>query len=169
MVKTYSLGGRTVAVNRGGAWNYLFQDHLGSPTLEADYDGRAGFRWKYEPYGRMRGNEWTLSIDRGFTGQVIEPGLGLHDYVARHYAQPLGRWIAPDTVVPDLMDPQSLSRYGYVGNRQLQYTDQGNIQVTGVDFEPVTSLSAASDNKTRKQVYILLPCLSLRHQVVKRP
>ena len=35
------------------------------------------------------------------TGQVIEPGLGLHDYVARHYAQPLGRWIAPDTLVPE--------------------------------------------------------------------
>ena len=39
------------------------------------------------------------------TGHVIEPGLGLHDYAARHYAQPLGRWIAPDTVVPDPMDP----------------------------------------------------------------
>ena len=48
---------------------------------------------------------------------MIEPGLGLHDYVARHYAQPLGRWIAPDTVVPDPMDPQSLNRHSYVGNR----------------------------------------------------
>ena len=65
-IKIYSLGGRTVAVNRGGEWTYLFQDHLGSPTLETDYDGSAGARWKYEPYGTMRGTEWTLPIDKGF-------------------------------------------------------------------------------------------------------
>jgi RHS repeat-associated protein len=71
----------------------------------------------------MSASEWTLPIDRGFTGQVIERGLGLHDYVARHYAQPLGRWIAPDTVVPDPMDPQSLNRYSYVGNRPIVLVD----------------------------------------------
>jgi RHS repeat-associated protein len=123
VVKTHSLGRRTIAVNRGGEWTYVFQDHLGWPTLEADYDGRAGTRWKYEPYGTMRGNEWTLPIDKGFTGQIIEPGLGLHDYVARHYAQPLGRWIAPDTVVPYPADPQSLNRYSYVLHNALKYTD----------------------------------------------
>ena len=57
------------------------------------------------------------------TGHVIEPGLGLHDYVARHYAQPLGRWIAPDTIVPDPADPQSLNRYSYVGNRPTVLVD----------------------------------------------
>lgn len=129
VVKTYSLSGRTVAVNRGGEWTYLFQDHLGSPTLETDYDSHAGVRWKYEPYGRMRGNEWTLPIDRAFTGQVIEPGLGLHDYVARHYAQPLGRWIAPDTVVRNPADPQSLNRYSYVGNNPLRYVDPSGHQI----------------------------------------
>ena len=38
-------------------------------------------------------------------------------------AQPLGRWIAPDTIVPDPADPQSLNRYGYVLNNPLRYTD----------------------------------------------
>ena len=135
VVKTYSLGGRTVAVNRGGEWTYVFQDHLGSPALETDYNGRAGFRWKYEPYGTMRGTEWTLPIDKGFTGQVIEPGLGLHDYGARHYAQPLGRWIAPDTLVPDPMDPQALNRYSYVLNNPLRYNDpSGHDWGDTVDF-----------------------------------
>ena len=55
-MKTCSLGRRTIAVNRGGEWTYVFQDHLGSPALKADYDGNPGFRWKYEPYGTMRGN-----------------------------------------------------------------------------------------------------------------
>lgn len=114
VVKTYSLGGRTVAIRRGGELTYVFQDHLGSPALETDDAGNAGTRWTYEPYGTMRASEWTLPIDKGFTGQVIEQGLGLHDYGARHYAQPLGRWIAPDTVVPDPANPQSLNRYSYV-------------------------------------------------------
>ena len=135
VVKTYSLSGRPVAVNRGGEWTYVFQDHLGSPALETDYNGRAGFRWKYEPYGTMRGTEWTLPIDKGFTGQVIEPGLGLHDYGARHYAQPLGRWIAPDTLVPDPMDPQALNRYSYVLNNPLRYNDpSGHDWGDTVDF-----------------------------------
>lgn len=56
-------------------------------------------------------------------GQVIERGLGLHDYVARHYAQPLGRWIAPDTIVPEPSNPQSLNRYSYVLGNPLKYRD----------------------------------------------
>lgn len=71
----------------------------------------------------MRGSEWTLPIDKGFTGQVIEPGLGLHDYVARHYAQSLGRWIAPDTVVPDPSNPQTFNRYSYVLGNPIALRD----------------------------------------------
>ncbi|MEZ4767840.1 MAG: RHS repeat-associated core domain-containing protein [Caldilineales bacterium] len=123
IVKTYSLGGRTVAIRRGGELTYLFQDHLGSPALETDDAGVPGSRWTYEPYGTMRGTEWTLPIDRGFTGQVIEQGLGLHDYGARHYAQSLGRWIAPDTIVPSPSNPQSLNRYSYTLGNPLKYKD----------------------------------------------
>jgi len=57
------------------------------------------------------------------TGQVIERGFGLHDYGARHYAQPLGRWIAPDTIVPDPGNPQSLNRYSYVLSNPVKFLD----------------------------------------------
>lgn len=59
IVKTYSLGGRTVAIKRGGELTYLFQDHLGSPALETDDAGNPRARWTYEPYSTMRGTEWT--------------------------------------------------------------------------------------------------------------
>lgn len=39
VVKTYWLGGRTVAIRRSGELTYLFQDHLGSPALETDVNG----------------------------------------------------------------------------------------------------------------------------------
>jgi hypothetical protein len=35
----------------------------------------------------------------------------------------LGRFISPDTIVPDPANPQSLNRYAYVGNNPLKYTD----------------------------------------------
>ncbi|MFZ2359073.1 MAG: RHS repeat-associated core domain-containing protein [Anaerolineae bacterium] len=76
-------------------------------------------------------------MDRGFTGQTIEPGLGLHDYVARHYAQPLGRWIAPDTIVPDPTNPQTLNRYSYALNNALRYIDPTGHQTVPAPVAPV--------------------------------
>jgi len=52
-------------------------------------------------------------------------------------AQPLGRWIAPDTIVPDPADPQSLNRYGYVLNNPLRYSDpSGHAPITGCNGIP---------------------------------
>jgi hypothetical protein len=71
-------------MRRGGELNYVFQDHFGSLVLTTDTSGNVIAGHKYELYGTMRGTEWMLPIDRGFTGQVIKRGPGLHDYVAWH-------------------------------------------------------------------------------------
>ncbi|MFO0701154.1 MAG: RHS repeat-associated core domain-containing protein [Nitrospira sp.] len=42
---------------------------------------------------------------------------------ARYYDPRLGRFVSPDTIVPDLGDPQSLNRYSYARNNPLLYTD----------------------------------------------
>ncbi len=42
---------------------------------------------------------------------------------ARWYSPVLGRWLSPDTIVPDPKNPQSLNRYSYVNNRPLNFTD----------------------------------------------
>ncbi len=44
-------------------------------------------------------------------------------YGARHYDGALGRFIQPDTIVPEPGNPQSLNRYSYVLNNPLRYTD----------------------------------------------
>ncbi|MGB9774806.1 MAG: RHS repeat-associated core domain-containing protein, partial [Bacteroidota bacterium] len=58
-----------------------------------------------------------------FTGQRLDAGVGLLYYRARYYDPALGRFIQPDTVVPNPADPQSLNRYAYVHNNPLRYTD----------------------------------------------
>jgi hypothetical protein len=47
------------------------------------------------------------------------------DYNARYYDPGLGRWLSPDTIIPDPTNPQSLNRYSYVYNRPLVYIDDG--------------------------------------------
>ncbi len=56
-------------------------------------------------------------------GQREEAGIGLYDYGARWYDGALGRFIQPDTVVPEPGNPQSLNRYSYALNNLLRYTD----------------------------------------------
>jgi RHS repeat-associated protein len=57
-----------------------------------------------------------------YTGQ-LDSGLGLMYYAARFYDGALGRFISPDTIVPEPGNPQALNRYSYVLNNPLRYTD----------------------------------------------
>ncbi|MCE7980175.1 MAG: hypothetical protein DYG89_03215 [Caldilinea sp. CFX5] len=57
------------------------------------------------------------------TGQREEAGLGLYYYGARWYDPALGRFIQPDTIVPNPGDVQSFDRYAYVNNNPLKYSD----------------------------------------------
>jgi RHS repeat-associated protein len=79
----------------------------------------------YYPYGETRWITGTLQTDFTYTGQRSEgPGLGgLMDYGARHYDPALGRFLSPDTIVPNPANPQDLNRYVYVRNNPLLYVD----------------------------------------------
>jgi RHS repeat-associated protein len=70
------------------------------------------------------------AIDRRFTGQRWEQGLGLYDYRARFYDPALGRFLQPDPIVPEPGNPQALNRYAYVYNNPLRYVDgSGHLPV----------------------------------------
>ncbi|MCB9431201.1 MAG: RHS repeat-associated core domain-containing protein [Ardenticatenaceae bacterium] len=61
--------------------------------------------------------------DRDFTGQRENRELGLIYYQARFYHPSIGRFISPDTIVPDPAAPQSLNRYTYVRNSPVNLVD----------------------------------------------
>jgi hypothetical protein len=54
------------------------------------------------------------------------------DYNARMYSPELGRFIQPDTIVPDISDLQSFNRYYYVNNNPLRFTDSNGHCIDGV-------------------------------------
>lgn len=45
------------------------------------------------------------------------------DYKARFYSPYINRFLQPDTIIPDLSNPQSWNRYSYVTNRPINVND----------------------------------------------
>jgi RHS repeat-associated protein len=87
----------------------------------------------FDPWGRQRNadgsDDATCALpqasptSKGFTGQEAIASLCLVNLNARLYDPTLGRFLSPDSIVPDPTDAQSYNRYAYVNNRPLSLTD----------------------------------------------
>lgn len=115
---------------------YHHGDHLGSSHIvtegkvESRHSGvvyRRGQllqRFEYTPFGQetfvLNPN---LKFDPSYTGQIYDIESGLYYYKSRYYDPQLGRFIQPDTVVPDAKNLQAYNRYTYVNNNPLKYVD----------------------------------------------
>ena len=77
---------------------------------------------RYTPFGEVRTNG-NLTTDHTYTGQVFDQGTGLGFYNARYYDPATGRFITPDSIVPNPQDGQDYNRYTYVRNNPIKYSD----------------------------------------------
>jgi len=103
---------------------YLTGDHLGSTAtvIDATDVGNPVDQYYY-PYGEPR-TSWSISTDRGYTGQTSDHDeTGLYHYNARYYDPEIHRFISADTIIPDPANPQTLNRYSYVVNNPVNYSD----------------------------------------------
>lgn len=115
---------------------YFHKDHLGSSTLMTDASGAEIESTNYEPFGGMREHTGTTTSDYKFTDQELDAENGLYNYNARLYDPIIGRFISPDTIVPQPYNPQYLNRYSYCLNNPLIYTDPtGHENPTNPDAE----------------------------------
>jgi len=80
------------------------------------------------PRGSQRYASGTTPTAYRYTGQRLESSIGLYDYGARFYDPQLGRWIQPDTIVPENQGVQAFDRFAYVSNNPLKYTDPSGHQ-----------------------------------------
>jgi RHS repeat-associated protein len=60
---------------------------------------------------------------RPLHGQRIEDNTDLYFYQSRWYDPVVGRFIQPDSIVPEPGNPQALNRYTYVANNPLRFID----------------------------------------------
>jgi RHS repeat-associated protein len=68
-------------------------------------------------------NSPIIQTDFGYTGQRNLSGTGLMDYRARFYSVLLGRFIQPDSIIPNPANPQAFNRFSYVYNRSINFND----------------------------------------------
>jgi len=128
--KYYAISGMTVAMSDADGLKYLLTDHLGSVTAVTDEEGELLSQQRYKPFGQVRTNipqpipnSPITQTDFGYTGQRDLPSMGLMDYNARFYDSNTGRFIQPDTLIPNPADPQSWNRYSYVRGNPIRYSD----------------------------------------------
>ncbi len=128
MVKYYYAGGQRVAMKKGSVITWLFGDHLGSTAKTYVNGAGAATEQRYYPWGGTRYGSSPTAFQ--YTGQRNDSSIGLYFYNARYYDPYLNRFLSPDTIIPDLKNPQSLNRYSYTYNNPLRYIDDsGHIPV----------------------------------------
>ncbi len=115
---------------------YVHDDHLGSSQILTEgkvltkhsgltyQRGQVLQRFEYTPFGQERYvQNATLNLEPSFTGQKYDKEAGLYFYKSRYYDPHLGRFLQPDSVIPDGSDLQAYNRYSYVRNNPLNFTD----------------------------------------------
>ncbi len=102
---------------------YVLKDHLGSASVVTDASGNIVGENRYYPFGETRLSTGSIFTDKLYTGQREMAGLGIYHYQARFYSPKLGRFLSPDTIIPEFANPQSWNRYSYVYNNPIRYND----------------------------------------------
>ena len=117
-------GGSRVAMNAGGTLYYLLSDQLGSTSLTVKASDSSTSEIRYTAWGEIRYTSGMTPTNYTYTGQYSNVGdFGLMFYNARWYDPYLNRWTQPDSIVPNIYDPQAWDRFAYVDNNPVRYND----------------------------------------------
>jgi RHS repeat-associated protein len=126
-IKNIFAGSTRVATKTGSFVLYFHPDHQGSTAVVTDAQGNLFEDISYDPFGATRSDSippnTTSNVNHKYTGQELDAETGLYNYNARLYDPDLGRFLTPDTIVPDPENPQALNRYSYVINNPMLYSD----------------------------------------------
>ena len=132
---------------------YIHQDSLGGASVMTSSNGTLLGTIKYMPFGGTRSITGAIATDKLFTGLILDD-TGLYYYNARYYDATIGRFISPDTVVPNPANPQCFNRYAYCLNNPLRYTDSsGNeVDIEGRDVRNIEKIYNEYDFNTWQQL-----------------
>jgi RHS repeat-associated protein len=135
VTKYYQFNSQTIATRQedpanwtAGNVSYITTDQVGSVVATTGTDGAIQSQARYYPYGQVSWSSGTSPTDRTYTGQK-STDFGLMDYNARMYDPQTGRFISPDTVIPDPKNPKAFDRYGYGYNNPITHNDPSGHDV----------------------------------------
>ncbi|HWT03934.1 MAG TPA: RHS repeat-associated core domain-containing protein [Pyrinomonadaceae bacterium] len=124
--------------------SFLTADHLGSPRVVTDREGKVVSRHDYMAFGdevapatagRLPAHGYGLEdgINKQYTGYERDDESGLDYAQARYYNSKHGRFTSVDplTASATIRNPQTFNRYSYVLNSPYKFTDPlGLLSVT---------------------------------------
>ena len=97
-------------------------DRLGS-TIGQGQGSKIGQLAKYSDWGVLLPGTLGWDSDTGYTGELGDTTTGLWNFYARNYDPMAATWLQADPYRGTLTDPETLSRYGYVGNNPTTASD----------------------------------------------
>ena len=127
----HQMGSRTVAYTTSDdeVTTWMFSDIINSTGATIDENGARNTA-RYTPWGEARGTTPQLTTDHTFTGQIEDRSTGLSFYNARYYDPAVGRFISPDTIIPNPENGQDFNGFTYVRNSPTVLIDPtGNFCV----------------------------------------
>ena len=128
--KSLYVGNMLVATNRGGVKTWYHSDHLGSTRLITDSWGQKLQDYDYAPFGLTARSSGSAVNGKLFGGHEQDVDSGLVYMHARYYDASLGRFISPDSLIPDPRNPQAFNRYAFVYNNPISNADPtGHVPV----------------------------------------
>ncbi len=124
----------------GGYWTYFHADALGSVRDLSGVTGNAIGHVDYSPFGEIV-NSTGMASWFGFTGEQQDGSSGLAYLRARYYDPALGRFLTPDSLIPDITNGQALNAYAYVYNDPINFVDlSGNSGSIPFPFVPTLTV-----------------------------
>jgi RHS repeat-associated protein len=114
--------GQKVAQEMNGVKHFIHADHLGSSTVITDQDQNVVENTTYSPFGEILtgGNE----VRFGYEGKEHDSIVGDTDFHFRKYKSEWGLFTQPDSLLPNVYDPQQLNRYSFERNNPYKYVDK---------------------------------------------
>ncbi|HVL59478.1 MAG TPA: RHS repeat-associated core domain-containing protein, partial [Burkholderiaceae bacterium] len=120
---------RPLSMRRAGRSFFYHADALGSIVALTDERGQLAAAYDYSAFGEMvPGNPRGLPNPFTFTAREWDDTVGLYFFRSRYYDPKLGRFLTPDPMSGDRLDPLSLNVYAYAMNNPLRYVDPFGTQ-----------------------------------------
>ncbi len=109
----------------GSDRQYFLPDRLGSVRLVMPSVAGAEplLLRNYDPFGKLRAQSGLGSSTFGYTGEPLEPLGGLVHLRARYYQAGTGRFLTPDSIIPDPLRSHGWNKYIYAANNPVRFSD----------------------------------------------
>ncbi|MCU7835197.1 MAG: DUF1566 domain-containing protein [gamma proteobacterium symbiont of Taylorina sp.] len=127
-------------ISTAGDAHYYHYDPTGHTLALTDDSGEVRDKYAYSPYGKttVDGGTHNPFLYVGKHG-VMDDGNGLHYMRARYYKEGIKRFMSLDALHGEVLSPQSLNRYAYVGGNPVS-----GIDASGYLTRQIGSCASAS-------------------------